>query len=276
MTAPTYPSSLDVSAGQPTGYQQYNRLRADALRLGAGVNDSIPLGKFLSSYISGIRISYLATNRLRIQYDPRFPPTVMINGYMCQSNHNIDLPSNSFSGGEATWYIFANRTAGTTTFTLSVNTSASEANDQRIIGTCLWNGTSIVETTIQTYQSDTPGGKMEVITLHAYIAYTSGGYGGGICCHHLLDFSKLKPGARAAYLIANLFASSASAYARLYNLTDSNTIVEISTSATTSSNMVKSSDILSAMPGGETMTQFEIKTTGSRADCYWAALVFEY
>lgn len=277
MTAPTYPSSLDVSAGQPTGYQQYNRLRADALRFGAAQNDSIPLGQFLSHFVSGIRLAYLATNRLRIQYDPRFPPTVMINGYMCQVDQNVDLPSNSFSGGSATWYIFANRATGSSAFTLSVNTSATEGPDQRLVGVCLWDGSSIVETSIQTYQADTPGGKMAVITLHAYIAYTTGtSYSGGVCCHHLLDFSKLKPGAKSAYLVANLFTSSASGYARLYNNTDSITIVEVSTTATATTNVAKSDDLLTALPGGEVETRFEIKTSGSRSDCYWAALVFEY
>jgi hypothetical protein len=40
--------------------------------------------------------------------------------------------------------------------------------------------------------------------------------------------------------------------------------------------MVKSADILSALPNGPVETRFENKTSGSRVDCYWAALVIEY
>lgn len=277
MTAPTYPASQDVSAGQPTGYQQYNRLRADALRMGAGQNDAVPMGRFLGQYQSGIHLTYLANNRLRIQYDPRFPPTIMINGYMCQTDHNVDLPSNSFSGANALWYIFAQRTQGSSEFTLSVNTSATEAPDQRLIGVCEWNGSAIEQTSIQTYQAVTPGSKMAVITLQASIHYTtSNSYGGTICCHHLLDFSKLKPSAKSVYLAANLIAENATAYARLYDMTDSTTLVELSTSATDTGNITRSGDLLTSLPGKEVLTHFDIRTSGSRADCYWAGLVFEY
>jgi hypothetical protein len=277
MTAPTYPSSQDVSAGQPTGYQQYNRLRADALRLGASQNDAVALGRFIGHYISGIRLTYLANNRLRIQYDPRFPPTIMINGYMCQTDHNVDLAANSFSGGMATWYVFANRTQGSSEFTLSVNTSATEGPDQRLLGVCEWNGSAIEQTSVLTYQADSPGCKMTVITLQAFIQYTTNaGYGGSTCCHHLLDFSRLKPGAKSAYLAVNLIASSATAYARLYDITDSITLVEVSTSANDTSNITRSGDLLNSLPGKEVLTHFDIRTSGSRADCYWAALIFEY
>lgn len=277
MTAPVYPSSLDVSAGQPTGYQQYNRLRADALRFGAAPADAVNAGQFLGSYISGIRLSALGSNRLRIQYDPRFPPTLMIRGHMCQSDHNVDLPGSAFSGDSALWYIFANRAAGSAEFSLSANTSATEGPDQRLIGCCQWNGSSVDATSIQTYQADAPGGHLTMITLLAGINYTtSQAYTGEVCPHQLIDFSKLKPGARSAYLIANLLAGSASAHARLYNLSDSNTIVEVSTSSTVYSSVVKSADILPSLPSGETLTRFEFKTSGNRADCYWAALVFEY
>jgi hypothetical protein len=277
MTSPTYPTSLDVAAGQPTSYQQYNRLRSDALLLGASPYDAVTLGKLLSHFISGIQVTYLATNRLRIFYDPRFPPTVMINGYMCQVDHNVDLSSNSFSGGAADWYIFANHTTGSSAFTISVNTSATEGPDQRLIGICHWDGSALDQTSILTYQENTPGGKTAIITLHANITYSSQtSYTTGQCCHQCLDFSKLKPGAKSAYLMTNLFAASASAYARLYNTTDSVTIVEVSTTATAVTNMVKSGELLPSLPSGETELRFEIKTSGSRVDCYWAALIFEY
>lgn len=277
MSSPVYPSSLDVTAGQPTGYQQYNRLRADALRLGASQNDAVSLGQFLAQYVSGIRLSYLAAHRLRIPYDPRYPPTLMIHGYMCQASENVDLPSGSISGSAATWYIFANRVSGSSIFTLSANTSSAEAADQRLIGTCNWTGSAIDETSIQTYLTDSSGSKMQVITLHAYLANTTAtSYSTGVVCHHSLDFGKIKPGARSAILVANLFTSTASGFARFYNTTSSVTIVEISTTATASTNMVKSGDILASLPAGEIDTRFEIKTSGTRSDCYWAALVLDY
>lgn len=277
MTAPTYPVSLDVNAGQPTSYQQYNRLRADALRFGANQNDAVSLGKFLGQYVSGIRLSYLANNRLRILFDPRYPPTIMINGYMCQVSDNVDLAANSISGSAATWYLFANRSAGSAGFTLSANTSAAEATDQRLIGSCYWSGTALDETSIQTFLTDSAGSKLQVITLHAYIANTTAtSYSTGVVCHQSLDFSKLKPGAKSAQLVANLFTSTASGFARFYNTTSSVSIVEISTTATAAANMVKSGDILAALPSGEVETRFEIKTSGTRSDCYWAGLVIEY
>jgi hypothetical protein len=277
MSSPVYPSSLDVTAGQPTGYQQYNRLRSDALRLGASQNDAVPLGRFLAQYVSGIRLTYLATHRLRITYDPRYPPSIMINGYMCQVTENVDLPSGSISGSAATWYLFVNRSAGSSGFTLSANTSSAEAADQRLIGACYWTGTVIDETSIQTYLTDSSGSKMQIVTLHAYLANTTAtSYATGVVCHQILDFGKIKPGARSAYLIANLFTTTASGFARFYNTTSSVTIVEISTTSTAATNMVKSGDILASLPAGEVETRFEIKTSGTRSDCYWAALVLEY
>lgn len=48
-----------------------------------------------------------------------------------------------FGGGAATWYVFAQRTAGVASFTLTVNTSATEGVDQRIIGEVEWSGTAV-------------------------------------------------------------------------------------------------------------------------------------
>jgi hypothetical protein len=277
MSNPTYPSSLDVSAGQPTSYTQYNRLRADAVRLGANNYDAVPMGQFLASYISGIQISYLPTNRLRIYCDPHYLPTLMIHGYMCQATEQMDLPANSFSGSAADWYIFANRMSGSTSFTLSVNTSSTEGPDQRLIGSCHWDGTSLDATSIQTYIFSGGGSKLVVVTLHAYPAYTSSSsYNATVVCRQRLDMVKLKQGAKTAYLVTNLFASSGTAYARFYDTTDTITIIEISTTSTATSTILKSGDLLSSLPGADIETRFEIKTTGSRVDCSWAALIFEY
>lgn len=139
----TYPTSMDVAAGQPTQAAHYNTLRGDALRLGAAEADSVKLGAFLGRYASGVRLQYLAANRVRVPYVTTNPPTLMINGVMCQAAANVDLAAGLFSGGSATWYVFAQRTAGVTTFTLTVNTSATEGIDQRIIGEVEWDGTNI-------------------------------------------------------------------------------------------------------------------------------------
>lgn len=277
MTSPTYPSSQDVSPGQPTSVVQYNRLRADALQLGAAPADAVLLGNFLSSYISGITLTYLASNRLRILYEARFPPTVMIRGVMCQSNANVDLPANCFSGGAADWYVFANRAAGSSAFTLTVNTSATEGPDQRLIGVCRWDGAALDSTSIQTYTSGQPGGKNTILPLHAWVTYsTQTSYTATNVCHQQLDFSKLKTGAKAAWLVVNMFTASATGYTRFYNTTDSMTIVELSTTATAAGTMVKSADILSALPNGIVETRLEYKTSGTRMDIYWAAVVIEY
>lgn len=277
MSAPVYPSSQDVSAGQPTSYLQYNRLRADALRMGASAADAVPLGQFLNRYISGLQLVSIPTNRLRVPIDPLFPPTIMINGYMCQAQDQVDLPSNSFSGPSATWYVFANRVPGSSSFTLSVNTNAAEGVDSRLIGSCRWDGTALDATSIVTYQGILSGSRMEVITLHGQNTYTtSSTYSATLICRHRLNLNLLKQGAKTAYLVANLIAASGTAYARLYDTTNSTTIIEISTTSTALTNIVKTGDLMSALPGADVETRFEIKTSGSRADCTWAALTFEY
>jgi len=139
----TYPLSTEVTAGQPTAADQYNNLRKDALTLGNEAADSLNMSQFLNRHFEFLDIQYLATNRLRVPYSNAQPPTLMINGYLLQAAANVDLPANQFSGPAATWYIFAVRSAGSTTFTLMVNTSAAEATDQRLIGECTWNGSSV-------------------------------------------------------------------------------------------------------------------------------------
>ncbi len=140
----TYPNSSDVTAGQPTAASHYNNLRGDALRLGQAEADTVKLGQFLSRHGRGVRLQYLATNRLRVPYVTSEPPTLMIGGCMCQATAHVDLAAGLFSGGAAIWYVFANRTPGSTTFTLGVNTSASEGADQRIIGDVYWDGAALL------------------------------------------------------------------------------------------------------------------------------------
>jgi hypothetical protein len=144
-----YPLSSEVSPAQPTLASQYNNLRLDAITFGQAIVDSLKLQTFLRKYIAGMNIQYLATNRLTIPYSSTDPATVMINGCMLQATEAIDLPPGLISGGMATYYIFANRSANSTTFTLSVNTSSAEGPDQRVLGYCMWNGSAI--TTIVSY-----------------------------------------------------------------------------------------------------------------------------
>ena len=139
----TYPLSSEVTAGQPTAAAHYNNLRQDSLYLGNEAANSLPLANFLNRHFEHLNLQYLATNRLRVPYSVAQPPTLMINGCMLQAAANVDLPSNQFSGAAATWYIFAVRSDGSTTFTLTVNTSAAEATDQRLIGECNWDGTTV-------------------------------------------------------------------------------------------------------------------------------------
>ena len=139
----SYPLSSPVSAGQPTQASHYNDLRTDATRLGQPNADSVDLATFFKRYAQAIVVTYLATDRIRVPYNAAMPPTIMVNGYMLQANANVDLPAGLFSGAAQLWYIFAVRTPGSSTFTLSVNTSPIETTDQRLIGSAQWDGTKI-------------------------------------------------------------------------------------------------------------------------------------
>lgn len=157
-----YPLSSPVSASQPTAYQHYNNLRLDALHLGQSNLDSVTLGSALCALHSGVNLIYLATDRVRVPYDPINPPVLYIDGYLCKATANVDLAASSFSGVQALWYIFANRSPGVTSFTLSVNTSAVPAANQRLIGQVWWNGTHLIQTTLWCYfhRSLLPGASM--------------------------------------------------------------------------------------------------------------------
>ncbi len=138
-----YPLSSPVSAGQPTQASHYNDLRTDATRLGQAPADSVDLATFFKRFAQAIVVTYLATARIRIPYNAAMPPTLMVNGYMLQANANVDLPAGLFSGAAQLWYIFAVRTPGSSTFTLSINTSPIETTDQRLIGSAQWDGSKI-------------------------------------------------------------------------------------------------------------------------------------
>jgi hypothetical protein len=140
----TYPLSSPVTAGQPTAAEHYNFLRKDALNLGQSDADVVNLGTFFKRFASGLKLEYLANHRVRVPHSSANPPTLMINGFMLQADGNVDLPAGLISGPAATWYIFAVRSAGSNSFTLTANTSSSEANDYRLIGQAYWTGSALI------------------------------------------------------------------------------------------------------------------------------------
>ena len=151
----TYPLSSDVVSGQPTAASHYNNLRADALRFGAAAPDAANLGDLLARYESGIKLDILNTDRIRIAASSAQPACLVIDGYPVYAVSNIDLPaSGKPSGGVDNWYIFAVRSAGSTIFTLEVNTSPTESTGKRLIGQFYWNGTNIIEGSIRSTLSD--------------------------------------------------------------------------------------------------------------------------
>jgi hypothetical protein len=143
----TYPLSTDVTAGQPTAADHYNKLRADALTLGNAPADSLALGKYLSRHVENFSLQYLSASRVKVPWSIIAPPTIMINGYLLQAANTVTLTNGIISGDAATWYIFAVRSAGSTSFTLTASPSAVEATDTRLVGEVNWDGTTITSTT---------------------------------------------------------------------------------------------------------------------------------
>lgn len=146
----TYPESTAVSAGDATLASHYNNLRLDALLLGKAATDAAPLGTILERYESRLEIERLDTTKLRVPASASAPVSLLIAGYLCQAVANVDLDAADVpAGAAAAYYIFANRTASSTTFTLSVSTSTTEVADQRRIGRCYWDGSKIVKDSVR-------------------------------------------------------------------------------------------------------------------------------
>jgi hypothetical protein len=148
----TYPLSADVTAGQPTAAAHYNNLRADALRLGQALADSANLGDMLARWeAANLTITILGTDRLRVPCSSIAPVSLIVNGFILRSISNVDLSAGGKpSGSPATWYVFACRTVGSSSFTILVNSSATEGTDQRLIGSFYWDGAAIQSPTIRT------------------------------------------------------------------------------------------------------------------------------
>ena len=147
----SYPLSADVSAGDITAAAHYNNLRSDALRLGQLAADAVNLGAILESYESKLNIVRLGTTLVRVEASAAVPVAIIVAGVPVRSVANVDLPAESAPAGAAdTYYVFANRVAGSTSFTLSVNVVSAEGAAQRRIGQFYWNGTEVVKDSIQT------------------------------------------------------------------------------------------------------------------------------
>jgi len=160
----TYPSSSTVSAGQPTASSHYNLLRSDAIYLGQSASDSVALGTLLQRFEQGLRLEYLAVNRLRVPASAAEPVSLIVGGMMLQATANVDLPGGAApSGPSAIWYVFAVKSVGSTSFTLDINTSPGESTTMRRIGSFYWNGTAIDQNSIHTETGD---------TLRSLLSYT--------------------------------------------------------------------------------------------------------
>lgn len=146
-----YPLSTDVSSGQPTAVDHYNNLRADALRFGNLAADAVNLGTLMDRYESNLNLVYLSANRVRIEASPTSPVSLVIDGIPLRTVANVDLPTASApSGAAGDYYVFAIRSAGSTSFTLSVNTSPTEWTGARRIGQFYWDGSALVRNSIRT------------------------------------------------------------------------------------------------------------------------------
>jgi hypothetical protein len=146
-----YPLSSNVSAGDATLSAHYNNLRSDALLLGQPSADVINLAALLERYESRLTLERLSTDQVRVPASATAPVSLIISGFMVQAVANVDLQTaDKPAGAAADYYIFANRAAGSTTFTLTVSTSITEAANQRRIGRFYWNGTLIVKDSVVT------------------------------------------------------------------------------------------------------------------------------
>ena len=151
----TYPESSAVSAGQPTAVDHYNNLRLDSLYFGQAAADAVPLGTLFNRFEKNLNLVLLSTDRVRVEASPTSTVELVIDGYPVQATANVDLASGDKpSGAAATWYIFAERSDSSTTFTLNANTSGSDYTNARRIGSCYWDGSKIVEQSIVTDYRD--------------------------------------------------------------------------------------------------------------------------
>lgn len=150
----SYPLSSPINPGDPTLASQYNNLRSDALYLGCSTTDSVTLAKLLESYETNLKLQKLNTAQVVVPATSSAPVSLFIGGYPVQALSSVELPSASAPNGTGTWYVFANRSSGSTTFTLTISTSPTEGSNQRRIGRFYFDGETIVRNSVRTELSE--------------------------------------------------------------------------------------------------------------------------
>lgn len=147
----SYPESSNVSAGDATFAAHYNDLRADSVHLGMAAADAEDLGTVLEKYESRLEISWYSDTKVKVVASASAPVSLIIDGYLCQIAATIFLTDEEIPAGDAmAYYVFANRADSSTGFTLTVNSSITEAANQRLIGRFYWDSSAIVRDSIRT------------------------------------------------------------------------------------------------------------------------------
>ena len=147
----TYPLSSAVSAGDATLASHYNNLRKDALYLGQDPADAVALGAALERLEFRLTLERLNTTQVRVPATASAPVSLLIDGFLVQTTAHVDLAiGDAPSGAAAAYYVFANRAAASTSFTLSISTSVTELANQRRIGRFYWDGAKIVKDSVST------------------------------------------------------------------------------------------------------------------------------
>ena len=145
-----YPESAAVSAGDATLASHFNYLRKDAVYFGKDSADAVALGTLLERFETRLEVERLDTTKIRVPASATAPVSIIIDGYSCQAVANVDLDAGEVpAGGASVYYIFANRTDSSTTFTLTVSSSSTEAANQRRIGRFYWDGSAIVKDSVR-------------------------------------------------------------------------------------------------------------------------------
>jgi hypothetical protein len=151
----TYPLSSAVSAGDATLASHYNNLRKDALYLGQAPADAVALGAALERLEFRLTLERLNTTQVRVPATASAPVSLLVDGFLVQTTAHVDLAiGDAPSGAAAAYYVFANRAAASTSFTLSISTSVTELANQRRIGRFYWDGAKIVKDSVRTELAD--------------------------------------------------------------------------------------------------------------------------
>lgn len=151
----TYPASNDVVSGTPILASQMNNLRKDAVYGGQSPGDAISLISLLRRFSQNVRLQYLATNKVRVPFAADKPPCLIVGDYMLAATANVD--SAAITGTAGPRYVLAQRTAGSNSFTLVISVSNVEGADQRLIGELYFDGTSVKQASIKSYEMERQG-----------------------------------------------------------------------------------------------------------------------